>query len=328
MAFWSRKRVLVTGSTGMVGAWLVERLVAEQADVVAFVRDGDRQSRLWQSGMVNRVRMVRGRLEDYGSVDRAVNQYDVDTIFHLGAQTIVGVAERSPVQTLETNVRGTWNVLEAARVHSGLVRRVVVASSDKAYGASKELPYTEDTSLAGRRPYEVSKSCADLIATSFAVTYGMPVAIVRCANIYGGGDLNWSRIVPGTLRSLIRGEQPVLRSDGSPLRDYLYVEDAVDGYLTLGEQLHATAPGEAFNFSGESPMNVLDTYREICEAFGRPDVEPKILASRNGELESQYLSAEKARTRLGWSAIHDLADGLEKTVRWYQEYFSAGAPRR
>ena len=325
MSFWSGKHVLVTGATGLVGGWLVEQLAAAGADVVALMRGSDRQSRLWASGVIKHISVVTGRLEDYAAVERAVVQHDVDTIFHLAAQTLVGVAERSPVQTLETNVRGTWHVLEAARVHSQLVRRVVVASSDKAYGDADELPYTEDMCLVGRGPYDVSKSCADLIATSYSSTYGVPVAIVRCANIYGGGDLNWSRLVPGTLRSLIRGEQPVLRSDGSFRRDYLYVEDAVDAYLCVGELMETLTPGDAFNFSSESPLTVMELYREICAAFGRPDTPPCILGGAQREIKSQYLRAEKARRRLGWSAKHDLRQGLGKTVDWYRAHLAAVA---
>jgi CDP-glucose 4,6-dehydratase len=322
MSFWSDKRVLVTGGTGMVGSWMVKRLVAENAHVVALIRDMDTQSELWRSGVTNRINIVNGRLEDYASVERAVNEHDVDTIFHLGAQTIVGTANRSPMQTMEANIQGTWHILEAARVHPDLVKRVLVASSDKAYGDKDQLPYTEDMSLEGRAPYEVSKSCTDLISTSYAVTYGVPAAIARCGNIYGGGDLNWSRIIPGTVRSLIRGEQPVLRSDGSFLRDYVYVEDVVDAYLTLGENMGAKVqPGSAWNFSDQKPMTVMEIYKATCEAFGKPDVQPKILGQAQGEIKNQYLSSEKANRELGWSVEYGLEQGLRETVKWYQELF-------
>jgi CDP-glucose 4,6-dehydratase len=326
MSFWSDKRVLVTGATGMVGAWLVERLVAERANVVALIRDCVPQSRLCYDGTVKRINVVAGQIEDYVAVERAVSDYDVDTIFHLAAQTIVGRAVRSPLKTFEANVRGTWHLLEAARVHSRLVERVVVASSDKAYGETKELPYREEMRLAGRAPYDASKSCADLIATSYAMTYAVPVAVVRCANIYGGGDLNWSRIVPGTLRSLILGDQPLLRSDGSFLRDYLYVEDAVSAYLTVAEQMDSVTPGDAFNFASESPMTVLEMFHKICEAFGQPHIQPRILAETRNEVKNQYLCSEKARRRLGWSARYDLSEGLQKTVQWYREHFATVAP--
>jgi CDP-glucose 4,6-dehydratase len=307
----------------MVGSWLTRRLVEQDAYVVALIRDADPQSELYRSGTINRITIVNGRLEDYNSVERAVNEHDVDTIFHLGAQTIVGTADRSPMQTMEANVQGTWHVLEAARVHPELVKRVVVASSDKAYGPKDQLPYDESMSLTGRAPYEVSKSCTDLITQSYAWTYNMPAAIARCGNIYGGGDLNWSRIVPGTLRSLVRGEQPILRSDGTFLRDYLFVEDVVDAYLTLADALDGNVqPGEAFNFSDEAPMSVMDIYKAICESYGTPDVEPKILGGARGEIKDQYLDSRKARDRLGWSIKWGLEQGLRETTKWYQEHLT------
>jgi CDP-glucose 4,6-dehydratase len=315
---WATSRVLVTGATGMVGSWLTRRLVEDGAYVVALIRDADPQSELLRSGTINRVSVVNGRLEDYDSVERAVNEHDVDTIFHLGAQTIVGTAQRSPMQTLAANVQGTWNVLETARVHAELVRRVVVASSDKAYGEQPDLPYREDMPLTGRAPYEVSKSCTDLVTQSYAITYGVPAVIARCGNIYGGGDLNWSRIVPGTIRSLMHGQQPIIRSDGTFLRDYLYVDDVVDAYLVLAKALDEPAmAGEAFNFSDESPLSVMDMYRAICAAAGA-DVEPLILNKAEGEIKDQYLSAAKAREQLGWKAGFDLRTGLQRTIEWYE----------
>lgn len=324
MSVWSDSRVLVTGATGMVGSWLVKRLFSEGAHVVALVRDSDTQSELWRSGAINRINVVNGRLEDYNSVERAVNEHDVDSIFHLGAQTIVGTAHRSPMQTLEANVQGTWNVLEAARVHPGLVKRVLVASSDKAYGSKDVLPYNEEMSLNGVAPYEVSKSCTDLITTSYALSYGVPAAIARCGNIYGGGDLNWSRIIPGTLRALSLDEQLVMRSDGSFLRDYVYVEDVVDAYLTLGENLGGVvAPGTGWNFSDEKPMSVMDIYRATCVASGKPDAQPKILGGAQEEIKDQYLDSTKAKTQLGWSVKFGLDQGLRETIKWYQEYFAS-----
>jgi CDP-glucose 4,6-dehydratase len=321
---WSGQRVLVTGATGMVGSWLTKELVDLGATVVVLVRDADPQSELIRSGTIHRTTVVNGRLEAYADVERAVNEHDVETIFHLGAQTIVGTAHRSPMQTLEANVQGTWHVLEAARVHPDLVRRVLIASSDKAYGEQPVLPYTEDMSLTGTAPYEVSKSCTDLISASYHVTYGLPVAIARCGNIYGGGDLNWSRIVPGTIRSLLRGEQPVLRSDGSFLRDYLHVDDVVDAYLVLGEAMEQPGvAGGAYNFSDESPMSVMQIYEAVCEAAGFAGTEPKILGTAVGEIKDQYLSAAKARKDLGWQPKLGLDAGLEKTVEWYRDLLGA-----
>jgi CDP-glucose 4,6-dehydratase len=319
VTYWSDKRVLVTGATGMVGAWAVRRLLTEGAHVVVLVRDADPQSELLRSGTIQGTSVVSGRLEDYETVERSVNEHDVDTVLHLGAQTIVGTAFRSPMQTLQANVAGTWNVLEAARVHSDLVRRVVVASSDKAYGTVPELPYREDMPLRGVAPYEVSKSCTDLVTASYAHTYGIPAAIARCGNIYGGGDLNWSRIVPGTVRSLLRGEQPVLRSDGTFLRDYLYVEDVVDAYLVTAEALDGTsAPGEAYNFSDEKPLSVMDMYRAVCTAVVGKEVEPVVLGQAKDEIKDQYLDASKARRQLDWSVRWGLERGLRETVGWYR----------
>lgn len=325
MNYWADKRVLVTGATGMVGAWTTRHLVDAGAHVVVLVRDADPQSELLRSGTILRTSVVNGRLEDYESVERSVNEHDVDTIFHLGAQTIVGTALRSPMQTLQANVAGTWNVLEAARVHSELVKRVVVASSDKAYGTVDELPYREDMPLRGTAPYEVSKSCTDLITTSYAVTYGTRAAIARCGNIYGGGDLNWSRIVPGTIRSLLRNEQPVLRSDGTFVRDYLHVADVVSAYLALAEGLDdAVQPGEAFNFSDEKPLTVMDIYQAVCLAVLGRHAEPKVLGQAGDEIKSQYLDSTKARDRLGWRAEWTLEAGLKDTTEWYRRLLDTG----
>jgi CDP-glucose 4,6-dehydratase len=317
--FWSDKRVLVTGATGLVGSAMTRRLIDDGAYVVALVRDADPQSELLRSGTINRTSVVNGRLEDYETIERAVNEHDVDTIIHLGAQTIVSTAHRSPMQTMQTNIGGTWNVLEAARVHPDLVRRVMVASSDKAYGEVSVLPYREDTPLRGVAPYEVSKSCTDLISASYALTYGTPVAIARCGNIYGGGDLNWSRIIPGTVKSLLRGETPVLRSDGTFLRDYIYVEDVVDAYLTTAQALNAgVAPGTAFNFSDETPMSVMDIYSATCAATVGHQVEPQILNQAKDEIKDQYLDSSRARTQLGWKPSWGMAQGLRDTVAWYR----------
>lgn len=319
MSYWADKRVLVTGATGLVGSWATRRLVDEGAHVVVLIRDSDPQSELLRSKTIESTTVVNGRLEDFESVERAVNEHDVDTVLHLGAQTIVGTAFRSPLPTLKANVEGTWNVLEVARVHPSLVKRVVVASSDKAYGAVPQLPYAEDMPLRGTAPYEVSKSCTDLICTSYAVTYGTPVSIARCGNIYGGGDLNWSRIVPGTIRSLLRGEQPVLRSDGTFLRDYLYVEDVVDAYLTAAQALDDTIEaGEAFNFSDEKPLSVMEIYAAVCQAVTGGEVEPLILGKANDEIKDQYLDSAKARRVLSWSAGWGLEKGLQATVEWYR----------
>ena len=239
-----------------------------------------------------------------------------------GAQTLVGPAHHAPRATFEANIAGTWNLLEACRQHSHLVERVVIASSDKAYG-EQELPYTEDMPLEGRHPYEVSKSCTDLISTCYAETYGVPVTIARCGNIYGAGDLNWSRIVPGTFRSLLRGEQPILRSDGTFLRDYIHVDDVVGSYVALAEHCHEDGVrGKGFNFSNEQPLSVMDIYKACCIAAGQPDIEPKILNKAEGEIKDQYLNAAKARDVLGWTSSVSLEAGLTRTFEWYQDLLS------
>ncbi len=318
---WHGKTVLVTGATGIVGSWLCRRLIAEGAEVVVLVRDWDPRSELVRSGTIQRARVVQGALEDYASLERALSEHEVDTVFHLGAQAIVGVALRSPLLTFESNIRGTYNLLEACRIHRDLVRNIVVASSDKAYGDSDVLPYTEDMPLQGRHPYDVSKSCTDLLGHTYAHTYGRPVAIARCGNIYGGGDLNWSRIVPATIRAALEDRPPVLRSDGSNLRDYIYVEDVVDAYLALATRSHeAGIRGEAFNFSPESRMSVLDITRAVLRAMGRDDLTPEIQAITKAEIQDQYLDSSKARAQLQWKPTHDLALGLSKTIPWYRKF--------
>ena len=320
-AVWGGRRVLVTGATGVVGSWLVKELLAADAYVVALVLDLDPQSELVRSGDLQRCAVVNGALEDLGALERAVTLHETDTVFHLGAQTLVGVAQRAPHGTWESNVRGTYNLLEVCRRHADLVQRVVVASSDKAYGESDALPYTEDSPLAARHPYEVSKAVGDLIAQSYHHTYGLPVAIARCGNVYGGGDLNWSRIVPGTVRALLRDEPPVLRSDGSFVRDYLYVRDAATAYLLLAEAVGRDGvAGSAFNFSDESPLTVLELVGAIRGRMGKEAIEPVVLGSATGEIHDQVLSAARARSLLGWRPERDLHTGLDETIAWYKEY--------
>jgi len=316
-------RTLVTGATGLIGGWLVRRLLELGAGVVIFVRDWDPQSELIRSGIVNQTTVVNGRLEDYASVERAINQYEIDTVFHLGAQTIVGTALRSPLETFESNIRGTYHLLEACRVHRDLVQRVVVASSDKAYGEMEGLPYTEGTELRARHPYDVSKACGDLLAMAYAHTYALPVAVARCGNVFGGGDLNWSRIVPGTIRSILRNERPVVRSDGSYVRDYIYVGDAVEAYLLLGSRTgEVGVRGEAFNFSTGTPTTVMEVVREILTLMNRHDLVPVVLDRAEKEIRSQHLDSRKARERLGWTPGHDLRSGLRETIAWYEAFLS------
>jgi CDP-glucose 4,6-dehydratase len=326
---WDGRRVLVTGATGIVGSWLCEALARRGASVVALVLDDDPQSRFYAESIDRACRVVRGNVAEIADCMRAINSFECEVVFHLGAQTIVGTALRDPLECFESNVRGTYNLLEAARRLQPLVTAFVVASTDKAYGDSAVLPYTEDMPLNGKHPYDVSKSCADLLAAAYHHTYGLPVTIARCGNVYGGGDLNWSRIVPGTIRSLLRGERPVLRSDGAPVREYIYIKDVVDAYIALAEATgRADVAGEAFNFGAHTRATAL----EMVAAIGRVmqvDANPVILNAAAMEIRDQTLDAGKARARLGWRAGWALDDGLRETVAWYRAHLAAplGAAR-
>lgn len=322
--FWKGRAVLVTGATGLIGSWLVKDLLARGARVVAFVLDQDPHSELVRSGDLSRCHVVNGDLADFAAVERGVNLHDVDTVFHLGAQTLVEVAHRWPLATFEANLRGTYHLLEVCRQHAGLVKRVVVASSDKAYGTRTDLPYREDMPLAGNHPYEVSKTCTDLLAQTYANTYALPVTIARFGNVFGGGDLNWSRIVPETIRALLEGRRPVLRSDGTFIRDYVYVKDVARAYLRMAECMdRPDVRGEAFNFSGEQPTSVLELVGVIRRLMGREDLEPDIRNTARGEIKDQYLSAAKARERLGWTPAFTLEAGLRETIDWYRDYLGS-----
>jgi CDP-glucose 4,6-dehydratase len=322
---WKEHRVFVTGATGFIGSWLVRHLLEQGAYVVVLVRDWDPQSQLIRSGDVNRTRVVNGPLEDYAVLERTINEHETDTVFHLGAQTLVGTALRSPLSTFESNIRGTYNLLEACRVHSGIVQRVVVASSDKAYGEVEQLPYREDTPLQARNPYDVSKSCPDMIAVSYACSYGLPVAITRCGNVYGGGDLNWSQLVPGVIRDVIDGRRPTLRSDGSYTRDYIFVSDVVKAYVLLAEKISEKGiPGEAFNFGLQSRVTVMEMTQAVLRELGREDLQPIIRNEAKGEIKNQSLDSNKARKLLGWTPSYKLEDGLKETVTWYREFLGHG----
>ena len=324
--FWGRKRVFVTGATGLVGSWLIRELMRAGADVVALVRDWDPRSELVRSGLIARTAVVSGRLEDLAALERALVEHEIDTVFHLGAQTIVGAALRNPLETFESNIRGTYNVLEACRRHTDLVERVVVASSDKAYGTSDHLPYTEAMPPLGRYPYDVSKSCADLIAQAYHHTYGVPVAIARCGNIYGGGDLNWSRVIPGTIRSLHFGTRPVVRSDGSYTRDYVYVEDAVAAYMRMAEMLdRAEVQGQPFNFGPDEPRSVQQVVATLSRIMNREDLEPELRNGAQAEIRHQHLNADKARRVLAWRPQFSFEQGVSRSILWYREFFRSAA---
>ena len=319
-AAWCDRPVLVTGATGLLGSWIVGRLIELEADVVALVRDWVPQSRFVTQGYDKRVTVVRGDVRDQVALERVLGEYEIHTILHLAAQTIVGIANRNPISTFETNIGGTWALLEAVR-RSPVVRSVVVASSDKAYGSARDLPYVETTAMAGEHPYDVSKSCADLIARSYAKTFGTRVAVTRCGNFFGGGDLNWNRIVPGSVRSILRGERPVVRSDGLFVRDYIYAEDAVDAYLQLAQALadNPVLAGEAFNFSTGAPQSVLEVVAAIRKAM-KSDFEPVILNEATNEIREQFLDSTKAHKELGWDARFGFEEGLARTIDWYRDH--------
>lgn len=320
---WKDVNVLVTGASGFVGAWITRALIDEGANVVVLLRDETPGSLLEYFGVKARLKsIVKGDVSDYRVVERVFNEYEVEACYHLAAQAIVGVANRSPLSTFESNIKGTWNVLEAAR-NSEVLQRLVVASSDKAYGEHEQLPYKEDYPLNALHPYDASKACADILARTYYNTYGLPVCVTRCANIYGGGDLNFSRLVPDTVRAVLHGRNPVIRSDGSPVRDYLYIKDAVSAYLVLGEKL-MKVKGEAFNFSCGSPVSVLEMVYKILEASGRGDLKPVIKGKGRvkGEIDRQYLSSGKAEKLLGWRAGYSLEEGLRETIEWYRAYFA------
>lgn len=318
--FWNNKNVFVTGGTGFLGSYLVKKLVNYGANVTILVRDHIPQSNIYIGEEYKKVNAVQGALEDYLLIERILGEYEIDTVFHLAAQAIVGVANRNPLGTFKSNIEGTWNILEATR-KSPLIKQVIVASSDKAYGDQEKLPYDENMPLQGKHPYDVSKSCADLIAQTYYETYKLPVCITRCGNLYGGGDLNFNRIIPQSIQSILNKEAPVIRSDGSFIRDYFYIEDAVDAYINLAEKVvDLNLGGQAFNFSNEIQLTVLELVNKILKIMGS-DIKPIILNQGSNEIIHQYLSAKKARTILGWTPNYTIDEGLSKTVEWYKDFF-------
>lgn len=322
-SFWLDRPVFITGGTGFVGGWLIKRLLESKADVVCLVRDWIPHCELMQISTIEKVKVVRGDICDRDLLERILGEYEIKTVIHLAAQTIVTISNRNPISTFETNIGGTWNLLEACR-RSPTVKQIVVASSDKAYGDQKTLPYNENTPLQGRHPYDVSKSCADLIAQAYASTYGLSVAISRCGNFYGGGDLNWNRIVPGTIRSILRNQRPMIRSNGKMVRDYFYVEDGVAAYMLLAERISENPEllGQAFNFSNEMQMNVLEFIERILSLMSS-DLRPEIYNEATNEIQHQYLSATKARQVLGWHPHFSLDEGLRRTIEWYKHFLGA-----
>ena len=319
MSFWEGRKVLVTGCTGFLGWWLTSELVRHKAEVVGLVRDLTPQAPFFAEGTDKKISVVRGQIEDYDTVERAINEYEIDTVFHLAAQAIVGAANRNPLSTFEANIKGTWIVLEACRQNK-LVSRVVVASSDKAYGNHETLPYDETFALQGSHPYDVSKSCADLIALTYHNTYGTPVCVTRCGNLFGPGDMNFNRIIPGTMQSVMKDQRPIIRSDGSPMRDYVFVLDIARAYMMLAEHMDDTSiHGKAFNFGTGEPVSVLDLTQKILKVAGREDLKPDVQNNAHGEILHQYLSSTMAREVLGWEPAASLSDRLQETFNWYRE---------
>ncbi len=319
--FWHQRTVFVTGANGLLGPWLIKELLAQQAHVIALIRDSVPDSLFFTQALDKQVTVVYGDLLDEALLLRVLNEFDVDTVFHLGAQAIVGYANRSPISTFQSNIQGTWNLLEACR-RSPWVKRIVVASSDKAYGMHETLPYTEEAPLQGRYPYDVSKSCADLIAQSYAHSYKLPVCVTRCGNFFGGGDLHFNRIVPGTIKSINAGQRPIIRSNGLFVRDYIYVKDVVCAYMTLAqEMLDKHLVGQCFNFSTDQPFTVIEMVDAIIELMQAQHLKPIIQNMASNEIPAQHLSSEKARMLLSWQPAYGVRKGLEETITWYQQYF-------
>lgn len=320
MNFWKDKNVFLTGATGFLGSHLAAELVKKGANLICLIRDGVPASNFYYSGLDKKTISVRGDLTDYFLIERTLNEYGIDTVFHLGAQTIVTIANRSPLSTFESNIKGTWNILEAVR-NTPAVKRVVVTSSDKAYGEHKILPYTEGSELLAKFPYDVSKACADILSQSYAKTFNLPVIVTRCANLFGGGDLNFNRIIPGTIASLLKNESPVIRSDGKLVRDYFYVKDAVGAFILLAEKIQEkNIKGEAFNLSSDNRLSVLDITRKITSLMKKDKIKPKILNAVKCEIPAQYLSSDKARKMFNWKPKHSLDEGLKETIDWYRKY--------
>jgi CDP-glucose 4,6-dehydratase len=318
--FWKDRNILITGCTGLLGSWMTGSLIAQNARVVGLVRDTVPQSPYFEPGIVEHAVTIRGEIENLPLLGRIINEYEIDTVFHLAAQTIVTLANRNPIPTFKSNIEGTWNVMEACR-RAGQVSRIIVASSDKAYGDQPVLPYDEKTPLEGRHPYDVSKSCADLICRAYYETYGLPVCVTRCGNFYGAGDLNFNRIIPGTIRSVYNRERPVIRSNGSPRRDYFYINDGVGAYLLLAQKMdNKKIQGEAFNFSTEKPYSVLEIVETIIGMMDS-DLKPRVLNQATNEIQDQFLSAKKAKRLLNWKSRYSLEEGLGETIGWYTTFF-------
>ena len=320
-SFWKDKNVFITGSTGLLGPWLIKELLNQQANIYVLVRDFVPNSLFFKDGLDKKVNVIVGDLLDFDLLQRVLNEFDIDSVFHLGAQAIVGIANRGPISTFKSNIEGTWNLLEACRL-SPWVKRIVVASSDKAYGAQPVLPYKEDAPMMGRHPYDVSKSCTDLIAQSYFHTYKLPVCVTRCGNFFGGGDLHFNRVIPGTIKLVLNNQRPIIRSNGLFIRDYIYVRDVVDAYLTLAEKMeNKEIIGQCFNFSTDQPFSVIEIVDEILSVMNEKNLKPIIQNQASNEIPEQHLCSQKARNLLGWKPKYGVKVGLQETALWYEEFF-------
>ena len=319
--FWALKNILITGGSGFLGSYIIEKLVPKEANIIAIVRDHLPKSRLFYKDLNEKITIVNGDISDYRLVERTLNEYEIGVVFHLAAQTIVQIANRAPISTFESNIKGSWNIFEASR-NIETVERIIVASSDKAYGEKKNLPYNELDSLNAKHPYDLSKAITDLLAQGYYSTYGLPVGITRCGNLYGGGDLNFNRIVPQTIRSILYNQNPEIRSDGTFLRDYFYVEDAADSYIILAENLlEKKLEGQAFNFGTGKPVSVLELVEKILAISGNKTLKPIIKNTAKGEIKDQYLDCSKAFKTFDWKPAHTVEMGLRKSFEWYKSWF-------
>ena len=318
---WKGMNVLVTGADGFIGSHVAKTLIDKGAEVTTIVRDIKKTSNIDILNIKKKINIMHGNLINFEHCERALNEYDIEFCFHIAAQTIVRRANRSPLSTFESNIKGTWNILEACRI-SKTIKGLIIASSDKAYGQQKKLPYREDSPLNGYFPYDASKVCAEILARCYFMSYKLPLAITRNANTYGPADMNLSRIIPDTITRLIGNEQPVIRSDGTPERDYMYIKDAVNAYLTIAENLHRKdVLGEAFNFGTNKPISVLKLYKKIIKLMVK-NIKPKILGEAKNEIDKQYLDSSKAKRILKWEPKYNLDSGLRETIDWYKKYFS------
>lgn len=319
--YYFNRKVFVTGATGFLGGHLIEKLVKLGADITVLIRDFTPNSVFYKKEYYKSINIVNGDIEDYDVINRLITEYEIQTVFHIAAQAIVKIANINPAKTFNTNIKGTWNILEACR-NSKTVQNIIVASSDKAYGDQSILPYTESMPLCGKHPYDVSKSCADLLSYSYYNTYSLPVCITRCGNLFGPGDLNFNRIIPQTIKSVLFGERPIIRSDGNYTRDYFYIVDAADAYIRLAYCMQdSKIHGEAYNFGNDTPISVLQIVNKILDLM-KSDLEPIVLNQASNEIRDQYLSSKKSKTELAWMPKYSIDEGLKDTIEWYRDFFN------